>query len=190
MQTIGLSPLSIIILLVVILVLWVIVLVGSLTRPQRYGRFSTGISSLALFAVLFSAANLGIELLSSLLSLLQGNLHIQLTDILVSALILSLGVPLLYVTRRFDLDKIPDASITQQFDVAANDAFTVGITLQVVILTLFTSNVLIAEDAITLLILIVIAQLFTYVLSFFWHARSQRNQSFISSQPTRDEYEE
>lgn len=182
MQTDLFSLDSIVILLAIIMILWVVVLIGSLTRLQRFGRLSTALTILAIFVVIVSAINLGIELV---VSFFQASGHPNLTTVFLSMLALFLGTPCIYILNTYGIDKLKDDTISLYFDRSANDAFTVGITLQVAILTLFIGGALYpVEEIVGFFILVVIIQLLVYILSFSYHIRQRGNQSLQNSHST------
>jgi hypothetical protein len=163
------------ILVIVVLSIWVLVLAGALTRMKRYGRLSTALFILALFAAMGSAISLGIEMV---FSVILGNESPRLTTLLSSVLMIALGIPCIYIAKYYGDDSAKEEEIARHFDRAANDAFTIGTTLQVIILTLFTSGALLADamaDLFYLFSLVVVSQLIVYDLSFFYHLRNHKS---------------
>ncbi len=170
------------IVLMTILTLWVIVLAGALTRMRRYGILSTALFILAFLAAGVSAIGLGLELFLDVI-LTRG--YQDLTTLLISLLMISLVIPSAYVMKYYGEDRLKEEEIARHFDRSANDAFTIGITLQVIILTLLTSGALFTDNMVDLFYLfslVVMSQLIVYDLSFFYHIRKQKAQFFRDTQ--------
>lgn len=160
--------------LIAVVIVWVTILAGALTRMKRYGRLSTALVILALFAASGSAISLGVELLYTVV---LSNGYPRITTLLASVLMISLGLPSAYIMKYYGGDKAKDEEIVRYFDRATNDAFTIGTTLQIIVLTLLTSGTLLADnmaDLFYLFSLVVISQLFIYDMSFFYHIRKHK----------------
>ncbi|MFW9978998.1 MAG: hypothetical protein ACFFEJ_13015 [Candidatus Thorarchaeota archaeon] len=167
-------PEFIFIVLLAVVIIWVTILAGALTRMQRYGRLSTALFILAFLAAMGSAISLGIELF---FSVILANESPRLTTLLTTLLMFLLGIPSGYIVKHYGEDRVKEEEIARHFDRATNDAFTIGTTLQIIVLTLLTSGVLSADtmaDLLSLFSLVVVSPLIIYDLSFFYHIRRHK----------------
>jgi hypothetical protein len=154
-----------ILLLIACMVLVITFIVSALTRPQRFRRASAFITSSAIFIVIVGV----VTLVFGFWDILKEPNHPDMTRILAAILLVTLSVPILYIQKSKGSVVVSEPEISRKLDRSTNDAFTLGISLQFVLLTLFTSGVVSIEYVILLFSTVAISQVFLYVIAFFYH---------------------
>jgi hypothetical protein len=160
--------------------------VGPLTRPERFRWLGWWAEYAPLFAITTAIINFAAELFWHLQGL-QGSPY--QVGLIVSICYLSLALPVLFL-RRSKGDKPNDVfgkASSKLLNESTNDAFTFGLTIQLVVLAFLAGGGLSLDEMIYLVAAAILAQLVVYLLSALYRSRKFRQPSIVMSvTPTTD----
>ncbi len=147
--------------------------VGPLTRPERFRWLGWWAEFAPIFAIITAIVNFAAELFWYLQGLPGSPYQVGL---IVSTCFLSLALPVLFL-RRSKVDKPNDIfgkASSKLLDESTNDAFTFGLTVQLVILAVLAGGGLSLDEIIYLVAAAFLAQLVVYLLSALYRGRKFR----------------